>query len=87
MNPWLNHMQKMTRRQLFQQAGMGMGGAALGSLLGEKGRGRIEHFRDLDASFARLGPTHVFGQGRDGDDGSVLSTRLGVGGVARSTQR
>ena len=35
MNPWLNHMQKMTRRQLFQQAGMGMGGAALGSLLAE----------------------------------------------------
>ena len=35
MNPWLNHMQNMTRRQLFQQAGMGMGGAALGSLLAE----------------------------------------------------
>ena len=35
MNPWLNHMQSMTRRQLFQQAGMGMGGAALGSLLAE----------------------------------------------------
>ena len=35
MNPWLNHMQNVTRRQLFQQVGMGMGGAALGSLLAQ----------------------------------------------------
>ena len=35
MNPSLNHMQSMTRRHLFQQVGMGMGGAALGSLLAE----------------------------------------------------
>ena len=33
MNPWLNHMQSMTRRQLFQQAGMGMGFAGLSSVL------------------------------------------------------
>ena len=37
MNPFEAHLRDLTRRQLFQRVGFGMGGLALASLLGEDG--------------------------------------------------
>ena len=42
MNPAQQHLLNITRRELFQRAGTGIGAVALASLLNEEGSGRAD---------------------------------------------